>query len=105
MDPLGDLFSFISNNDVNEDIETKRPSLSKSCNLCKEGKVHGECTTNQRYKTRGKKTDGEYACEKCEYTCDKKMRLRYHIEEVHIKVKNLILNSAPNFLLLLYQEK
>ena len=28
------------------------------------------------------KTDGEFACNRCEYTCDKKMRLRFHIEEV-----------------------
>ena len=72
MDPFGDLFSFIKKNDVNEDKgiqnnETKRQSISKR---------------------RNKKTDGEYACDKCEYTCVIKNVLRIHNEAVHLKVKN-----------------
>ena len=71
MDPIGDLFSFIKKN-VNEDKgiqnnETKRQSISKR---------------------RSKKTDSEYACDKCEYTCVIKKALRFHIEAVHLKVKN-----------------
>ena len=81
MDPLGDLFSFINKDDLNGDKETLS-KFNKRCNLCKEGEVHEKCTTGPNFKT-----DGEFACNKCEYTCDKKMRLRFHIEAVHIKVK------------------
>ena len=67
---------------------TKRPSLSK------EGEVYEEYTTNQKFKTRGKKSDGEYACDKCDYTCDTKQLLRNHIEAVHLKVKNYKCSSC-----------
>ena len=58
------------------------------CKLCEEGEIHEECTTNtQKIKTGGKKVDGKYACDKCDYTSDKQIHLRFHIEAVHLKLK------------------
>ena len=99
MDPFGDLFSFINNNDLKEgegvqnDIEKKkggqkprRKLLKIICQLCEEGEVHEQC--QQKRTSKAWKTDGEYACDKCKYTGDKPQHLRYHIEGIHSKIKN-----------------
>ena len=114
MDPFGNLFSFINNDDfkkeeeevdkflkdIDKDCEKKkvkgeqkpkrkRKKLSQTgCKLCEEGELHEECEKVEKRRTRGKKTDGEYKCDKCEYTCDKDKLLRFHIEAVHLQVKN-----------------
>ena len=98
MDPFGDLFSFINNNDLREEEEVpkdiekgkgaqkpKKKFAKIMCQLCEEGEVHEEC--KQKRKSGVWKTDGEYACDKCEYTGDKKQRLIYHVEAVHLKMK------------------
>ena len=42
---------------------------------------------DNKRKTRGNQTDGEYVCDKCEYTSDKKKNLGYHEKAVHLKLK------------------
>ena len=100
MDPLGDLFSFINTNvlkeeervnkflkDNSKNFETKKRKIKKRCKLCEVGEIHEECMTVDNLKTRGKTTDGEYVCDKCEYTSDKKKNLGYHEKAVHLKLK------------------
>ena len=93
MDPFGNLFSFIDGvaskegqkvpQDIDTTIEKKKlvpkiKLLQNGCKLCEEGELHGECT--QKRKSRGRKTNGEYACDKCDYTCDIRKSLETHIE-------------------------
>ena len=107
MDPLEDLLSFKINKDLKEEKEiqdflknidesigsTKREKEQKprkkvlqiECQLCEEGEVHEECS--QKRKSQGWNTDGEYACDKCDYSVDRKELLRHHIEAVHLKIK------------------
>ena len=104
MDPFTDIFAFISNNDTNDInffkdgiMESKKQSLpknNKSCFFCEVGEVHNECTHVKKGKKKVKDTDGEYACDKCDYTCDTKQLLRNHIEAVHLKVKNYKCSSC-----------
>ena len=89
MDPFTDIFAFISNNDTSGinffkdgNMETKKQSLpknNKSCFFCEVGEVHDECTHIKKGKKKVKDTDGEYACDNCEYTGDKKQLLTFHI--------------------------
>ena len=97
MDPFGDLFSFINNDDLKEGgVQTgeKKPRkklVSILCQLCKEGKVHEKC--KQKSKS-VQKTDVEFACDKCEYTSNIKYHLQFHIEAVHLNIKNFRCSSC-----------
>ena len=105
MDPFGSLFSFINRDasqeeeqvpqDIDNNIEKKKRNkeqkaktklLQSGCKLCEEGQVHEDCT--EKRKTKGRKTDGEFACDKCDYTCDRRKSFDIHIEGVHLKQKN-----------------
>ena len=57
------------------------------CKLCEEGKVHEKCTTVQKSIRKGHKNDRKYVCDKCEFTSNKKILLRLHIEAEHLKIK------------------
>ena len=103
MDPFGDLFSFINTNDLkkkkevhnihkktDKTFEVQKLKLTKNnkiCKLCEEGEVHEQCTVVQKYKRKGQNNDGKHVCDKCEYTSDIKILLRFHIEAVHLKIK------------------
>ena len=59
--------------------------LRIGCKFCEEGEVHEKCIVAG--KILGRKTDGKYACNKCEYTVDRKGLLRIHNEYKHLKIK------------------
>ena len=102
MDPFRNIFAFISNDDTKEEeevenflkdkkTEKKKPGLPKSnktCFLCEEGEIHDECTNIKKVKTKGKKADGKYVCDKCEYTSDNRICLKSHKEAIHLKIKH-----------------
>ena len=102
MDPFRNIFAFIGKDDTKEEeevenffkdknTEKKEPGLPKSnktCFLCEEGEIHDGCTNIKKVKTKGKKADGKYVCDKCEYTSDKRICMKSHKEAVHLKIKH-----------------